>query len=69
MLIFRFFPAAGRRYIDGKLYSRGQQGHYFTSSAYNADRPWALEYSATYVIIGNPMRTDGFTVRCVAHED
>ena len=60
-----FFPAAGfRNYGDGKAYSRGNDGYYWSSRPYST---WAnsLRFHSGLVNMNDYGRASGYSVRCV----
>jgi uncharacterized protein (TIGR02145 family) len=60
-------PAAGRYGDDGALYYRGFYGYYWSSTEFDYDYAWYLNFGSsvalTYV---NNTRKHGLSVRCVA---
>ena len=65
---FRFFPAAGRRGIDGLVANRNYIGYYWSFSTSSPACAWLAYFYGDQV---NPeifARTLGYSVRCVARE-
>jgi hypothetical protein len=61
-----FVPAAGfRHFNNGTLTYSGDNGGYWTSSAYNGARIWGMYFRDGLAFQAHHERSYGFTVRCV----
>ncbi|MDD2438258.1 MAG: FISUMP domain-containing protein [Massilibacteroides sp.] len=66
-VLVRYFPAAGYRYVDGSISSRGTNGLYWSSSSHSSasQYAWNLGFSSVSARLNLNGRAYGFSVRCV----
>ena len=69
LLIVRFFPAAGFRYIDGKSNHRARTGVYWSFFANSLTAAWNLDFSDSGALLGIHTRAIGYSIRCVARAE
>ena len=64
-----FLPAAGM-YLGGIVRDPGNEGHYWSSTPYESDSAYLLDFSSSYKpIVMDYLRNHGYSVRAVLNED